>query len=175
MISDMLNRSNMKGLKTLIRAFLILVLNSIFFAQAFAGNSQGNSNEKAEQQGVFLRIRPIKDLQFEAAAQGAPAETVAPSKSLYAPNAVFRIRGLPFHQVQIHLPRNSVFMKTQSKGIQRRIRVHSFHSIPSQNEPFRLGLLGFKKVFVGATRDKLHPKQAPGHYQGSFDVSVIYH
>lgn len=133
------------------------------------------TSDAVETQRAFLRIKSLKNLQFEAAAQGARPEVVAPRKSMHAANAVFRVRGLPFHQVQVLLPRGRVYMRTRAEGVHRRIGVRNFQSIPAANAPFRLGLFGFKRVFVGATREKLHPKQAPGNYQGTFNVSVVYH
>lgn len=123
----------------------------------------------------FLKLWNFRSLHFESATQGDPAETVVPDGRAFGDNAVFLIHGIPFHSVYIFLPQNEVYLRQgSSSDPRRRIRVHSFQSLPQAGQETRLNFLGLRRIFVGATRERLQRRQASGRYEGSFVVTVVY-
>lgn len=131
--------------------------------------------EEAKDKALDIQILPISSLTFEAAPQGEPAQTVPPDGTLFGANASFRIYGEPFRVVYITLPHGNVFLqKMFGLGATDKLRISDFKSLPREGEGFKLGALGQKVFFVGATREKIQNHQKPGFYWGTFVVTVSY-
>lgn len=131
-------------------------------------------------QDVMTRISIEKksDLFFGQAPQGDREKTVLAGTSETSENASFVVTGDPDRSYTILLPTDgSVTMTNVSSGTEiekyNKIEVYRFTSFPLSFEG-HLDSQGRQTIYVGATRQALHPRQSPGRYVGSFSITVVY-
>lgn len=115
-----------------------------------------------------IELNKVDDLEFPDAAQGAAAFTVDPSVS---EAANFTVSGAPDAAFSTSVEETSITMTTGSGlTVEEQIVVDQFLA----NAPAQLDGLGSASFGVGARRAQLDDQQAPGNYQGTFNVTVSY-
>jgi hypothetical protein len=123
--------------------------------------------------GRGIQLEAISDLNFTAAVQGDPPQTIAPGTSENGRNASFRVTGNRFQAYVLMLPYHAVPIKTGSGGPAKVLTLTNFTSYPACG----FGVLdgqGVGVLFVGATRSAIAPNQAAGVYSGNFTITVVY-
>ncbi len=124
-----------------------------------------------------IKIEKISDLQFGNAPQGDGPKQISPGSSETLENASFEVTGEAHRSFFIILPFNGTVEMSwlgpdEETADARPIPVNHFRSHPALFG--HLGATGRTRVYVGATRSALHPRQKPGQYLGQFALTVVY-
>lgn len=160
---------------------LTLLLSSFLLGTGLTSPAQASSSTAsayASQTVVqTIKIEKISDLQFGNAPQGDGPKQIAAGTSESLENASFEVTGEAGRSFFIILPFNGVVTMNwmgseEATADARPIPVNQFRSHPSLFGS--LDAQGKLRVFVGATRSALHPRQRPGQYTGQFSVTVVY-
>ncbi len=155
-----------------MKSFLLLG-SLLTLASNFAYSASDNAQALQTVESA-ISIAHQSDLDFGTAVQGDAQLTVDPDSVETASNASFLVTGEPNKAYTITLPSDGDVVMITNGGAttDEQISVNSFTSSPSGG-----GMLdgsGQEELFVGATREALHPTQLSGDYSDSFTVTVVY-